>query len=95
MDLPSEWLCSIHLFVLYAGSLASMLTGFWIDGQTFLVSLLLVRGYCTGVGSLGRVAFDIDHQLFVEFFAPRVFSSSFPSFSPTFKVSVALWIFTS
>ncbi|KAE8306397.1 hypothetical protein BDV41DRAFT_558767 [Aspergillus transmontanensis] len=52
MDLPSEWLCSIQLFALYAGSLASMLTGFLIDGQTSLVSLLLYR---TLVGSLGRL----------------------------------------
>lgn len=64
MDLPSEWLCSIQLFVLYAGSLASMLTGFLIDGQTSLVSLLLYR---TLALEPWQIAFDNDHQLFVEF----------------------------
>ncbi|QRD82947.1 hypothetical protein F9C07_2122 [Aspergillus flavus] len=60
MDLPSEWLCSIQLFVLYAGSLASMLTGFLIDGQTSLVSLLLYR---TLALEPWQIAFDNDHQL--------------------------------
>ena len=63
MDLPSEWLCSIRLFVLYARSLASMLTGLLIDGQTSLVFLLVRSRYC-----IGRLAFDNDYQRFVEFF---------------------------